>query len=143
MMPEEVLELRIPLVVAGAERPFEDHRFDVVVEDLLGAAAEVLEGVQVTLDERINIGGEGELHIPHPGIPEDNAEAVSLAHATVVLDPAALSPVYLRLGTGFGLIPEHRLYQRLRADRADIVFDDGAFPVKSHLLDLPADPGGT
>jgi hypothetical protein len=25
MMREEVLELRVPLVVAGAERPFEDH----------------------------------------------------------------------------------------------------------------------
>ena len=35
MMPEKVLELRIPLVVAGTDCPFEDHRFDVVIQDLV------------------------------------------------------------------------------------------------------------
>ena len=143
MIPEKVLELRVPLVIAGAECPFEDHRFDVVIQDLLGAAAEVLEGIEMALNEGIDIGGEGEDHVPHLGIPEDHAEAVDLAYVTILLDPAALSPVYLRLDAGFGLIPENRLYRRLRSDRADIVFDDGAFPVKSHLLDLPADSGGT
>ena len=34
MMREEILELRVPLVVAGAERPFEDHRFDVVIQEI-------------------------------------------------------------------------------------------------------------
>jgi len=143
MVRGKILELRVPLVVAGTERPFEDHRFDVIVQDLLGAAAEVLKGMQVTLDEGIDVSGKGELNMPHPGIPEDHAEAVDLAHATVFFDPAALSPVYLRLDTGFGLIPKNCLHRRLRSDRADIVFDDGVFSVKPPLLDLTADPGGT
>lgn len=68
MMREEVLELRVPLVVAGAERPFEDHRFDVVIQDLLGIPAEVFEGIEVALDEGGGICGEGEDRIPHSRI---------------------------------------------------------------------------
>lgn len=143
MIPEKVFELRVPLVVAGTECPFENHRFDVVIQDLLGVATEVIEGVQVALNEGGDVGGKGEDHVPHPGIPEDHAEAVDLAYATIFLDPAALSPVYLCLDAGFRLIPENCLYRCLRADRADIVFDDGAFPVKAHILNFTADPGGT
>jgi len=95
----------------------------------------------MALNEGIDVGGEGEDHVSHPGIPEDNAEAVDCSQATVLLDPTALSPVYLRLDAGFGLIPENCLHGLLWPDRMDIVFDDGAFPVKPHLLDLTADPG--
>jgi hypothetical protein len=53
-----------------------------------------------------------------------------------------LTPVRLRLDTGFGLIPEDRRHTRGWPDRADVVFDDGVLPPKSHLLDLAVDPGG-
>ncbi len=53
-----------------------------------------------------------------------------------------LTPVRLRLSAGFGLIPEDRRHTRGWPDRADVVFDDGVLPAKSHLPDLPVDPGG-
>ena len=92
MMREEVLELRVPLVAAGAERPFEDHRFDVVVEDLRGVSTEVLEGIEVALDEGAGICGEGEDRISHPGVPEDHAEAVEPSHPDVPTHPGPPAP---------------------------------------------------
>ncbi len=59
MMREEVLELWIPLMFTGAERPLEDHRFDVVIQDLLGIPTEVLECAEMALDEGVGIRGEG------------------------------------------------------------------------------------
>ena len=56
---------------------------------------------------------------------------------------SALTPVHLRLDTGFGLIPEDRRYTRGWPDLPDVVFDNGVLPVKFHLLDLAVDPGGT
>jgi hypothetical protein len=143
MVSEEVLELRVPLVIAGTECPFEDHSFDVVVEDLLSIAAEVLEGVHVTLDESIDVGGEGEDHVPHPRMSENHAETVDLPQVAVFLDPTALSPVYLHLDAGFGFVPENCLHGLSWPDRADIVSDDGVLSVKPHRLNLTADPGGT
>ena len=55
---------------------------------------------------------------------------------------SALTPVRLRLDTGFGLIPEDRRHTRGWPDRADMVFDDRILPAKSHLPDLAVDPGG-
>lgn len=143
MMREEILERRVPLAVAGAERPFEDHGFDVVIQDLLGIPAEVVEGIEVALDEGGGIGGEGEDRIPHSGIAEDHAEAVQFPPPSIDIQMAALAPVNLRLDAGFGLIPEDRRYTRGWPDLPDVVFDDGTFPAKSHLLDLAVDPGGT
>jgi len=81
-------------------------------------------------------------YVPHLEIPEDHAEAVDCSQAIVLPDPAALSPVYLRLDAGAGLIPENCLHILSWPDRTDIVFDDGAFPIKPHLLDLTADSCG-
>ncbi len=143
MMPEKVLELRIPLVVAGTDCPFEDHRFDVVIQDLICVTTEVLEGIEMAPNEGIDVGGEGEDHIPHPGIAEDHAEAVQFSLPAIDIQMAALAPVDLCLDTGSGLIPENCRYRRLRSDHTEIVFDDGAFPVKSHLLNLLAGSGST
>ncbi len=142
MMREEVLELRVPLVVAGAERPFEDHRFDVVIQDLLGIPAEVFEGIEVALDEGGGICGESEDRIPHSRIAQDHAEAVQFPPLSIHIQMPALTPVHLRLDTGFGLIPEDRRYTRGWPDLPDVVLDDGVLPAKSHLLDLAVDPGG-
>ncbi len=140
MMREEVLELRVPLVVAGAERPFEDHRFDVVIQDLLGVSTEVLEGIEVALDEGGGICGEGEDRIPHSRIAGDHAEAVQFPPPSIDIQMSALTPVHLRLDTGFGLIPEDRRYRRGGPDLTDVVLDDGVLPAKSHLRDLAVDP---
>jgi len=56
---------------------------------------------------------------------------------------SALTPVRLRLDTGFGLIPEDRRHTRGWPDLPDMVFDDRILPAKSHLPDLAVDPGGT
>ena len=143
MMREEVLELRVPLVITGAERPLEDHGFDVVIQDLLGIPAEVVEGIKVALEEGGGIRGEGEDHVPHSGIAEDHAETVQFPPPAIEIQIAALAPVDLRLDTGFGLIPEDCRHTRGWPDLPDVVFDDGTFPAKSHLLDLAGDPGGT
>jgi len=143
MMREEVLERRVPLVITGAERPFEDHRFDVVIQDLLGIPAEVVEGVEVALDEGGGIRGEGEDHVPHPGIAEDHAETVQFPPPSIDIQIAALAPIDLRLDTGFGLIPEDCRYTMVRSNRPDIILDDGVLPGKSLFLDLAIDSGST
>ncbi len=143
VMPEEVLEHRVPLVVAGAERPFEDHRFDVVVEDLLGMPTKVLEGIDMALDESIGIRGEGEDHVPHPGVPEDHAEAVQFSPPSIHIQMPAFSPIHLCLNAGFGLIPEDRRHTLGWPDLPDIVFDDCILPRETPFLDLPTYPGGT
>ena len=106
MMREEVLELRVPLVAAGAERPFEDHRFDVAIQDLLGIAADVLEGIEVALDEGAGICGEGEDRISHPGVPEDHAEAVEPSHPDVPTHPGPPAPGH-RVRSHTGRPPAH------------------------------------
>lgn len=143
VMAEEVLELRVPPMVGGAESPLEDHGFDIVVEDLFGVAAEVLERIEMAFDEGIDIGSKGKLHVPHPGISQDHAEAVDLSRVPVCLNPVALAPVYLCLNTGFRLEPENSLHILSWPDRADIVLDNRVLPVKPHIPDLPVDPGGT
>ena len=143
MMPEEVLECRIPLVVSGAERSFEDHRFDVVIENLLGEAAEVLKGIQVTLDKGEDIGGEGEGHIPHPGVPEDHAKAVYLPSLSIHVLMPAFGPVDLRLNAGLGLIPEDCRHRGARPDCPDMVFDDRVLPRITLSPDLPKNTGST
>lgn len=142
-MAEEVFELWVPPMVGGAECPFEDYRFDVVIQDLLSVATEILKGLNMALDEGVDVGGEGEHHVPHPGIPEDHAEAVHLLPLPVNVQISALAPVYLRLNARFRLEPENCLDILSWPDRADIVLDDCVFPVEPQIPDLPVDPGCT
>ena len=107
-MGEKVLKFRIPLVVAGTDCLFEDHRFDVVIQDLLGIAAKVVERMEVARDEGGDIGRERELHEAHPGIPENYAEAVHGLLFPVDGQIAAIRPVHLCLDTGVRFEPEDR-----------------------------------
>jgi len=61
--------------------------------------------VQVALDEGIDIGGKGEFHVPHAGIPKDHAETVESSWLAIYLDTITFSPVYLGLDARFCLIP--------------------------------------
>lgn len=105
-MGEEVLELRISLVVASADGPLEDHRFDVVIEELLGIPAEVVECMEMALNEGVDVGGKGEDHEAHPGISEDDAEAVHGLLVSVDVQIPAFPPVDLCLDAGFRFKPD-------------------------------------
>lgn len=70
--------------------------------------------MQVTLDEGIDVGGEGELHIPHAGIAKDHAEAVEPSRLAIHFNTITFSPVYLGLDTGFCLKPVYRGYTLFR-----------------------------
>ena len=62
-MTSEVLKERVPAVVLGAQGPLEDDLGHVIVENLVGVAPEVVEGVQVALDEPRGIDAREELEV--------------------------------------------------------------------------------
>lgn len=124
MVPEEVLELRVPVMVTGTGCPLEEHRFDVVIENLLGIAAEILKSAEVALDEGIDVIGESKFHISHSGIPEDHAEAIQPPLLLVHVQVPAFSPVDLCLNAGFGLIPVDGRNTPIRSDLPDVVLED-------------------
>lgn len=142
-MGEELFEFWVPYVLFWLNRPFEDDLFYVVIEDFRGISSKILEGMQVTFDEGLDVGGEGELHISHTGIAKDHAEAVESSQLAIHLNTITYSPVYLDLDAGFCLIPVHCRYTFFRAYLPYEILYDCVASRESLILDLPVDPGDT
>lgn len=123
--------------------PSENHLFYVVVQDLRGVPAKIFESMQVALDEGIDVGGEGEFHIPHAGIPKDHAETVQSSWLAIHFDAVAFSPVHLGLYSGFRLIPEYCWNARRWPDLPDILLDYGVATGEALLQKLAVYTGCT
>jgi len=119
--------------------PLEDDLFDVVIEDLRGVSPEILEGMQMALDEGIDIRGKGEFHVPHAEIAEDHTETVEPSWLTIHVDTIAFSPVHLSLDSGFGLIPKYCRCSSSRTDLSDVFLDNCVPSGEPLFLDLAMD----
>jgi hypothetical protein len=108
----------------------------VVIEDLLGAAAEIAKRIQVTLNQCVDIYAQSELYVSHPGVAEHHAKAVELSGFAIDLNSTAFSPIYLRLDSGFSLIAVYSRDSNFRPHLSHKVLHDCIFAGKSFLLDL-------
>src|SRR5450756_1950740 len=56
--------------------PPDNHMFHIVVENFLGAAAQVVKGMHVAVHEGLESAPLHELHVQGPGEPEDHDEGI-------------------------------------------------------------------
>jgi len=135
-MGEEILEILIPAGIRGFRCSFQYDLFHVVVEVLLGITSKVLERVQVTLDQRVNVYVKGELGIPHSGVTENHGETIKFSVSSVDVEVTAIAPIDLGLNSWFCFVTVYCRNPDFRPYHPDIVFYDGIFSSKSLFLDL-------
>ena len=138
----EVVKERVPAVLFGTERPLEDDLGHVIVEDLVGVAAEVVEGVQVALDEPRGVDLRQELEEAAPGVPEDHREAVEVPAHAVLLEESKVAEVDLGLDPGRRLVAEDGRDGPIALEGTDEVLDDGVAAAVSPLADLLEETDG-
>ncbi len=61
--------------------------------------SKVLERVEVTLNQRVNVDAKGELGILHSRITKDHGETVKLSPSAVDLEVTAFCSIYLGLNS--------------------------------------------
>ena len=86
--------------------PPDNHMLHIVVEHFLGAAAQVVKGVDVAVHKGLERALFHELHIEGPGEPEDHDEGIDGRDGSIGVHDLKVSPVNLRLEGRFGLEPE-------------------------------------
>jgi hypothetical protein len=130
-MDEEVFELRIPVLIRRFESSRQDDLLHVVVQDLPGITSKVLERVNVTLDQGMNVGSKGEFGRSHPGIAKDHGKTVELSPRAVDLDITAFCPVDLGLDSGLRLVAIYFRNTDFGSYLSNIVFYDRIFALES------------
>jgi len=117
-MPAEVPEDRVPLEARPFEVPAQDDRPQVVIDDLVGDAAEVFEGLLMGPEERrhLLVGCRHGVH--PPAVAQRQDEEVNL-HSPAGDDRPALPPVGLALLSRRRLEPHRRFDGRLFPQRRD------------------------
>jgi hypothetical protein len=135
VVPAEVPKRSVPLDPRAFEVAFQDDAFEVIVDDLMGDAAEVVEGLDMGADERGHLLVLRPHGIHPPAEAQGHDEQVSL-DPFARQDRPALTPVDLTLAAGRRLEPRRRLREGLGPQRANEAADDVVTPGVALLPDL-------
>lgn len=111
------------LVVAAAV--FQHDLLEVVEQQLVGVATEVLEGVEVALDQRLGPRVERVLDVAHPAVAQNQDEEVEAAFLAVEEYAAEVGPVDLPLPPWLRLEACNGKHAVLVLDACNVVLDDG------------------
>jgi hypothetical protein len=94
-------------VLRSEQSSLEDDLGHVVVQQIVGVATEVVEGVEVALDQDRSGDPGHELDVAAAGVAEDHRESVEVTADAVLLEESEVTEVDLRLLAGVGLEPNH------------------------------------